>query len=33
MLGAVVEDVRTIFEEKGDDSIYIPEFTNVSFHQ
>ncbi len=27
-MGAVVEDVRTIFEERGDEMIYIPELSS-----
>jgi hypothetical protein len=30
MRGAVVEDVRTIFEQKNDATVYIPEFQEVA---
>ncbi len=29
MLGDVVEEVRTVFEERGDVTLYIPSFINT----
>lgn len=32
-LGAVVEDVRTIFQERNDATVYIPTFTSLITYQ